>query len=76
MLSPWSWQSQLSAVRVYMYSCRDPVRGLSYYCPGLVRAHCQLSESARIVTMIVSEASHVITLVLSVPTNSCQSPHV
>jgi len=76
MLSPWSCQSPLSVVRVGMYSCRDLVRGFSGYRPGLVRAHCQLSECARIVTMILSEASHAIALVMSEATVSCLSPHV
>jgi hypothetical protein len=56
MLSPGSCESPLSAVRVHMYSCRDRVRGFSYFSPGLVRAHRQLSESAYLVTMILSEA--------------------
>jgi hypothetical protein len=76
MLSPWSCQSPLSAVRVRMYSHRDLVRGLSSYRPGLVRAYRQLSYSARIVAVILSEVSHAIALVLSEPTISCHSPHV
>jgi hypothetical protein len=76
MLSPWSCQSPLSVVRVRMYSRRDLVRGFSHYRPGLVRAHHQLSESARLVTVILSEASHAIALISSEPTVSCQSPHV
>jgi uncharacterized membrane protein YiaA len=75
MLSPWSCQSPLSAVRVRTYSRRDLVRGFSCYRPGLVRAHCQLSESARLVAVILSEAFHAIALIVSEPTISCQSPH-
>jgi len=71
MLSLWSGQSLLSAVRVCMYSCRDVVRGFSCYRPGLVRAHCHLSESACIVAVNLSEASHAIALVWSEPTVSC-----
>jgi hypothetical protein len=76
MLSPWSCQSLPSVVRVRTYSRRDFVRGVSCYRPGLVRAHRQLSESARLVAVIVSEASHAIALILSEPTVGCQSPHV
>jgi hypothetical protein len=76
MLSPWSCQGPPSVVRVRTYSRRDLVRGFSCYRPGLVRAHRQLSESARLVTVILSEASHAIALILSEPTVSCQSPHV
>jgi len=43
---------------------------------GLVRAHRQLSESARLVAVILSEAAHAITLILSEPSVSCQSPQV
>ena len=76
MLLPWSCQSPLSAVRVRTYSRRDLVRGFSCDHPGLVRAYRELSESARIVAVIVSQVSHAIALVLSEPTVSCQSPHV
>jgi hypothetical protein len=76
MLSPWSCQSPLSAVRVCRYSRRDLVKGFSFYRPGLVTAYRQLSQSARIVVVILSEVSHAIALVLSEPTVSCQSPHV
>jgi hypothetical protein len=76
MLSPWSYQSPLSAFRVRTYSRRDHVRGFSCYRPGLIRAYRQLSESARIVAVMLSEVSHAIALVLSEPTVSCQSPHV
>jgi hypothetical protein len=55
---------------------RDLVRGFSGYRPGLVRAYRQLSESAHIVAVILSEVSHDIALVLLEPTVSCQSPHV
>jgi hypothetical protein len=64
-LSPWSCQSPLSAVRVCTYSCRDLVSGFSCYCPGHVKAHRQLSESARIVAVILSEAPHAIVFTLS-----------
>jgi hypothetical protein len=70
MLSPWSCQSLPSVVRVRTYSRRDLVRSFSCYRPGLVRAHRQLSESARIVAMILSEVCHAIALVLSEPTIS------
>ena len=60
----------------YQSSRRDLVRGSTCRCPGLVRAHCQLSESARIVAVIVSEDSHAIAQVLSEPTVSCQSVHI
>jgi len=76
MLSPWSCQSLPSVVRVRTYSCRDLVRGFSCYRPGLVRAHRRLSESACIVAVILSEASHAIALIFSKPTVSCQSLHI
>jgi len=76
MLSPWSCQSSLSAVRVRTYRRRDLVRGFSCYWPCLVRTHRELSDSARIVSGVLSEVSHAIALVLSEPTVSCQSPHV
>jgi hypothetical protein len=76
MLLPWSCQSLPSVVRVGTYSRRDLVCGFSCYRPGIVRAHRQLSESAHIVAVILSEVSHAIALVLSAPTVSCQSPHV
>ena len=73
MLSPWSCQSPLAAVRVRTYSRRDLVRGFSCYRPGLVRAHRQLSESACIVAVILSEAPHAIVLTLSGLTVDYQS---
>jgi len=76
MLSPLSCQRPLSAVRVRTYSRCDLVRGFSSYRPGLGRANHQLSESAHIVAVVISEVSHAISLVLSEPTVSCQSPHV
>ena len=76
MLSPFSCQSTLSAVRVRTYSRCDLVGGFEYYRPGLVRAHSQLSESAGIVAVILSEVSHAIALGLSEPTISCQSLHI
>jgi len=76
MLSPWSCQSPLTAVRVCRCSRHDLVTGVSCYRHGRVSAHRQLSESACIVAMILSEASHAIALILSEPTISCQSPHV
>jgi len=51
------------------------VRGSTCCCPGPIRAHCQLSESTRIVAVILSEASHAIAMVLSETTVSYQSPH-
>jgi len=75
MLSPLSCHSPLWLVRVGTYSCHDLVSGFSCYRPGLVRAHCQLSESTHIVAVIWSEASHGISLILSGPTVSCRSPH-
>jgi len=42
--------------------------------PALVGTHGRLSESARIFTVIWSEAPYAITLVLSVLTVGCQSP--
>jgi len=75
MLSPWSRQSPLSAFRVRTHSRRDLFSGFSCYRPGLVRAHSQLSESARMVAVILSELSQAITVVLSEPTVSCESPH-
>jgi len=54
----------------------DLVRGCMCCRPGLVRAHCQLSESARIVAVILSEASHAIAPIFSEPTVSCQIPHI
>ena len=76
MLSPWTCQSLPSVVRVRTYSPHYLVRGFSCYRPGLVRVHHQLSESARIVAVILSEASHAIPLILSEPTVSCQSLQV
>jgi hypothetical protein len=76
MLLPWSCQSLPSVVRVRTYSRCDLIKSFSCYRPGLVRAHHQLSESARIVAMILSEVSHAIALVFSDPTVSCQSPHI
>jgi hypothetical protein len=76
MLSPWSCQSPLSVVRVRTYSCCDLARLFSSYHSGHVRAHRQLSESARTVAVILQDFSHAITLVMSEPTVSCQSPHV
>jgi len=76
MLSPCSCQSPLSTVRVRTYSHCDLVRGFSCFRPGLVRAHCWLSESTHIVAVILSEASHAATLILSEPTVSCQSSHI
>jgi hypothetical protein len=54
----------------------DSVRGSTCCRPGLVRAHCQLSESTCIVTVILSQVSHAVTLALSEPTVSCQSPDI
>ena len=76
MLSPWSCQTPLSAVRVRTYSHCDLVTGVTCHRPGLVSAHRYLLESACIVPVILSEASHAIALVLSQPTISCQSPRV
>jgi hypothetical protein len=76
MLSPWSCQSPPSVVTVRTYSRRDHVRGISCYRPGLGRAHHELSKSARLVAMILLEASQAIALILSEPTISWQSPHV
>jgi hypothetical protein len=66
MLSPWSCQSPPSVDRVRTFSCRDLVRGLSFYRPDFVRAHRQLLESARILASIfvtthgrLSESRHV-----------------
>jgi len=76
MLSPWSCQSPPSVARVCTYSRSDLVGGFSCGCPGLVRAHHQLSESTSIVAIILSEASHAIALFMSQPTVSCQRPHI
>jgi hypothetical protein len=76
MLSPKACQSPPSVVRVRTYSRHDLVSGFSYYRPGLVRAHRQLSESTRLVAMILSEGSHALALIVSEPTVSCQSPHI
>jgi len=76
MLLPWSCQSLPSVVRVRTYSRCDLVGGYSCYRPGLVRAHSQLSESARIVAVILWEASHAIAMILSEPTISCESLHI
>jgi hypothetical protein len=54
-----------------MCSRRVLVRGLSCYCPGVDRAHRLSSESACIVAVMLSEASHAVVLVLSEPTISC-----
>ena len=53
----------------------DLVRGSTSCSPGLVRAHCELSESACIVAVILSEASCAIPRILSEPSISFQSPH-
>jgi len=55
-------------------SCHDLVRSFSWYHPGLVRAHCQLSEYTHRVAVILSEADHAIALVMSEPTISSLSP--
>jgi len=57
-------------------SCHDLVRGSTCCCAGIVEAHCQLSESTPIATLILSEASYPITLVMSEFTVGCQSPHI
>jgi hypothetical protein len=63
-----------------MVSCQcshhNLVRGSTCCYPGLVTAHSQLSESAHIVTMILSEASHAIAQDWLEPTVSCLSPHI
>jgi len=76
MLSPWSCQSPLSAVRVHTYSHHDLVRGFSCYRPGPVRAYRQLSESARIVAVILSEVSHTIALISNNPSFRLKHPGV
>jgi len=76
MLSPCSGQSPLSVVRVRTYSRHELISVFSCYCPGHVRVHRQLSESARIVTVILPEVSHSIALILPEPTVSSQSPHL
>jgi uncharacterized membrane protein YiaA len=76
MLSPWSCQSLLSAVRVHMYSHCDLVTGFTCCHPGLVRAHCQLSESGHIFAVMLSEVYHAIALAVSERTVSCQSPYL
>jgi len=73
MLAAWSCRSPLSVVRVHTYCCCDLVSGFTCYCPGMVRAYCQLSESARIVAVILSEVYDAIAMVMSVPTVSCKS---
>ena len=102
MLSPLSYQSPSSTVRVRTKSICDLFRGISWYGPRLVRAHRHLSESvgivgcdlirdfagyharqvrshrqlsvsAHIVTLIWSEDSHAVALMLAAPTVLCQS---
>jgi len=74
MRTPWSCQSPLSAVRDCTYSRPGLDRGFSRSRPGtIVRAHHQLSESAHIVTVIMSEDPHAIILTLSGLTVNYQS---
>jgi len=52
------------------------VRGSACCFPGLVEAHCQLSETSPIADLILSEASHTMALVWSELTVDCQSLQV
>jgi hypothetical protein len=76
MLLPWSCQSQSSVIRVCKDICRDLVEGFPRYCPGHGRAHRQLSESAHIVAVVISVASHAVAQIMSWPPINCQSLHI
>jgi len=62
--------------RVYTYCHHKLVWGILCYCAGLVEVYCHLPESARIVTMICSEASYTFNLVLPFLNIRCPSVHI
>jgi hypothetical protein len=61
-----------SVVRVVPVILSEAPHTIAY---SLFRAHCFVSESAHIVAVIFSQASHAITMVQSEPTFRGQSPH-